>query len=226
MLPQNLYMPLLVSPLAFRLAFLFYGLYQDSLPLPVKYTDIDYLVFTDAANHTYHLESPYKRSTYRYTPLLSYLFVPGVHLGWEIWWGKMIFIACDLMNGWLLYKISRLRHVDTMRWILGLWNLNPFVAAISTRGSSESVVILFVLGALYLMMRERWRLAAVILGVAIHFKIYPIIYGISFLVYCNRQDSSRYGPTGAEPTKTRRQVVFFVICASTFFILSSVMYLM
>ncbi|TPX45224.1 hypothetical protein SeMB42_g03688 [Synchytrium endobioticum] len=218
------YMSLLVTPLALRLALLLYGLYQDSLPMPIKYTDIDYLVFTDAANHTYHNESPYARSTYRYTPLLSYLLVPGIHLGWEKWWGKLVFVACDILNGCLLYRIGRMQNVDVLIWIVVLWNLNPFVATISTRGSSESVVIVLVLGAIYLMMSGKWRLASVVLGIAIHFKIYPIIYGISFLMHCKEPDSD----SGERPASfdTLKQITFFFICGTTFCILSSAMYIL
>jgi phosphatidylinositol glycan class M len=58
---------------------------------------------------------------------------------------------------------------------------NPMVFVISTRGSSESVLSLFVLCTLYFSLKDRWDLAAIFLGLSTHWKIYPLIYGVSSL---------------------------------------------
>lgn len=56
--------------------------------------------------------------------------------------------------------------------------LNPLVFSILTRGEPESVLALFVLGALHMVLKRRWDTCAVLLGVSTHQKIYPIVYGV------------------------------------------------
>ena len=54
-----------------------YGEWHDA-HVVVKYTDVDYRVFTDAAAIVAEGGSPFDRATYRYSPILAYLLIPNV----------------------------------------------------------------------------------------------------------------------------------------------------
>lgn len=71
-----------------RLLLIVYGEWQDT-HMEVRYTDIDYFVFSDAATMVVVGRSPFKRSTYRYSPLLAFLLVPNSILHRS--WGKLLF---------------------------------------------------------------------------------------------------------------------------------------
>ncbi|KAI9706703.1 MAG: GPI mannosyltransferase 1 [Candelina mexicana] len=184
--------PLVLSLSALLRALLFfYGLYQDAHS-PLKYTDIDYYVFTDAARYVSRSRSPYDRATYRYTPLLAWLLLPTAWPGqWWFSFGKLVFMLADIIAGWLIYLILRMGRrdggmgMDKGRAIkyASLWLLNPMVAAISTRGSSESLLAVMVLGLLWAVLKRRVWLAGGLLGLSVHFKIYPFIYGASIMWY-------------------------------------------
>ncbi|RQM24630.1 hypothetical protein B5M09_003099 [Aphanomyces astaci] len=102
--------------LIIRLACVLWAEYQDRT-MPVKYTDVDYDVYTDASREILQGNSPFDRTTYRYTPILAYMLLPNVYLHEA--WGKLLFVASDMIVGY---------------------------------------------------------------GLAVHFKIYPIVYALSFLV--------------------------------------------
>jgi phosphatidylinositol glycan class M len=62
-----------------------------------------------------------------------------------------------------------------------IWLLNPMVATISTRGSSEGLLGVFVTALLWSVLAKQRPLAGFLLGFAVHFKIYPFIYAASIV---------------------------------------------
>ncbi|TAQ91150.1 hypothetical protein B7494_g506 [Chlorociboria aeruginascens] len=171
------------SAIALRGVLFFYGLWQDANS-PVKYTDIDYYVFTDAARYAAHGQSPYDRETYRYTPLLAWMLLPTT---WSSTWfsfGKILFAVGDIVAGWLIILVLRGSNRMGMERALkfaSIWLLNPMVATISTRGSSEGLLGVMVVALLWAITQKRMLLAGVLLGFGVHFKIYPFIYAPSIM---------------------------------------------
>jgi len=52
-------------------------------------------------------ESPYERDTYRYSPLIAAALLPNVAV--HPVWGKVLFCGGDLLAGWLIGRVLRLR---------------------------------------------------------------------------------------------------------------------
>ncbi|KAI5467570.1 GPI mannosyltransferase 1 [Mariannaea sp. PMI_226] len=196
--------PLFIIATLLRLILLFYGLWQDAHSA-LKYTDIDYLVFTDASRFLAAGESPYARDTYRYTPLLAWLLLPANHFSA---FGKLVFAAADLLAGWLMVRVLRQRGMSDTRIgaFASIWLWNPMVATISTRGSSEGLLGVLTMGLLWAVERRRITLAAVILGLAVHFKIYPFIYAPAIVWW---MDAERLGKT-VKPDKSSSMIMKFL----------------
>ncbi|KAL4869579.1 hypothetical protein BDV12DRAFT_76282 [Aspergillus spectabilis] len=172
------------AAIGLRVILLFYGAWQDANSA-VKYTDIDYMVFTDASRYVSRGESPYARDTYRYTPLLAWMLVPTT---WAIPGffssGKALFALSDVVAGWLIAKSLVSTHGMSPERALkyaSFWLLNPMVANISTRGSSEGLLAVLVIALLWAVLNRRIYLAGILLGLGVHFKIYPFIYGVSII---------------------------------------------
>jgi GPI mannosyltransferase 1 subunit M len=237
-------LPLYLSAAVLRAAFLVYGLWQDSNS-PFKYTDIDYLVFTDAARFVAHGQSPYARETYRYTPVLAWLLLPtswtaggGTHPLWDAFLfssGKLLFAAADLVAGYLLERLLLARAMSprSARQFAAIWLLNPMVITISTRGSSEGLLGVLVTALLWAVTTQQITLAGLFLGFGVHFKIYPFIYAPAIVWWMDRE---RMGGAPGKPstTSTARVLSFFtpsrlrlaVVSLSTFLSLNLVMFKM
>ena len=176
------------AAVALRVILFFYGLLQDACA-PLPYTDIDYFVFTDAARYVSQGQSPYDRETYRYTPLLAWLLIPTAWPGaFYFSFGKILFAVSDIIAGWLILRVLESQGMDGERALkfASIWLLNPMVATISTRGSSEGLLGVMVVALLWAVLTKKIALAGFLLGLSVHFKIYPFIYGISIIWYLDQ----------------------------------------
>ncbi|KAK4635634.1 GPI mannosyltransferase 1 [Fulvia fulva] len=218
------------SSILFRLALLFYGRYQDSHSA-MKYTDIDYLVFTDAARYVAHGRSPYDRATYRYTPLLAWILLPTTWGGLWFEFGKALFAAGDVVAGWLIFRILRTDGMPVGRALkfASIWLLNPMVANISTRGSSEGLLAVLVVALLWAVKSRRVIVGGCLLGLGVHFKIYPFIYAFSIAWYLDgsndRTESTERSVAGSVLSLINRDRISLAVSSLTTFMgLNAIMY--
>ncbi|KAH7912217.1 glycosyltransferase family 50 protein [Hygrophoropsis aurantiaca] len=266
-----------------RIALIVYSEWHDARST-VKYTDIDYRVFSDAARFILHpttepdntakgplvhalgwkIGDPYTRDTYRYTPLLALFLLPNewVHPSF----GKYLFATCDLLNGVLIYRLlvstvlpsaPRFMRINSSEQkpsenetehtvrslnvakvspdsaklsraslLAATYLLNPLVFAISTRGSSESLLATLVLLTLTLALDSRWDTAALLLGISAHWKIYPVIYGLGCLGVISAQanHNSGWGWSYLKVLVNLRTIRFALFSAGTFIMLGAACY--
>jgi phosphatidylinositol glycan class M len=196
------------ASIALRAVLLVYGAWQDAHSA-IKYTDIDYLVFTDAARYVSRGASPYARDTYRYTPLLAWLLLPTT---WDnipgfFSFGKALFALADVVAGWLIARVLVSAYGMSQSRALkyaSVWLLNPMVANISTRGSSEGLLGVLVVGLLWAVLSRRVSLAGVILGLGVHFKIYPFIYGPAVIWWLDAERDGSSPPPGTATARAAR----------------------
>ncbi|XP_040567561.1 LOW QUALITY PROTEIN: GPI mannosyltransferase 1 [Lepeophtheirus salmonis] len=139
----------------------------------VKFTDVDYRVFTDAAKLVWEGGSPYERHTYRYTPILSWLLLPNI--GFHPLFGKFVFCFADILVTKLLHSLTHSSSYFPLFWLY-----NPLIIGVSARGNAESILILLILTTLYLFKERVFFLSGIAFALSIHFKLYPIIYALSF----------------------------------------------
>lgn len=158
---------------AARVALIAWAAYQDAR-LEVPFTDVDYLVFTDAARFAAGGGSPYDRATYRYTPLLAWALAPSTRVAW---FGKALFCLGDLAAAGALGAVVAGRGGDAtaVARAQALWLFSPLTAVISARGSAESLTSLLLLAVARLSDARRPALAAAALGLAAHWRVFPVV---------------------------------------------------
>ena len=103
--------------------------------------------------------------------------------------------------------------------------LNPLTIVLSTRGSSDIIVLFLVLLSLYLLLSNKLIPAALVFGLSVHFKIYPIIYSVPICLFINRK-LNKFERKFWNPfwLITKDRVLFFGIAGSVFLALLGVFY--
>lgn len=159
-----------------------YGEWQDAT-MKVKFTDVDYFVFSDAAEFAASGHSPYQRATYRYSPIFSWILIPNVYF--HKVWGKFIFVVFDLFTAFIIQKILSKSGCKqkVLLYSIGLWLFNPLTMTVSCRGNAESILSCLVMSIIYALVLKKTVLAGVLFGLAVHLKIYPIIYSLSIFLF-------------------------------------------
>jgi phosphatidylinositol glycan class M len=175
--------------------------------MSVSYTDVDYLVYTDAARYVCEGLSPYLRHTYRYTPLLAAIMTPNVLVTHSA--GKLVLAALDILAAHILASISPQSSAHSLYLII----LNPLVFNLSTRGSADIISAILVFYTLLHINKAHTYTAALFYGLAVHFKIYPIIFAPSILLALNTQNNIN-----------AKQIKFTVVSASVFAALAYLTY--
>jgi len=221
----------LVISALLRILLILYGCYHDAQHV-VKYTDIDYQVFTEAATFVSEGGSPYQSLTYRYTPILALILLPNVHL--HILWGKVLFSFFDLVTGYLLHVILRFDgwSTSTSTRAACLWLFNPVAFTVSTRGNAEAILSALVLTVLLLAKRGNTHLSALLYGLAVHMKIYPIVYSLPLYLFLGSHDAFHDSSLTLKNLKTffqnlipnKKQLIFVSLSILSFLAITAICY--
>eukprot|EP01117_Protostelium_nocturnum_P017659 TRINITY_DN7224_c0_g1_i1.p1 TRINITY_DN7224_c0_g1~~TRINITY_DN7224_c0_g1_i1.p1 ORF type:complete len:408 (+),score=81.24 TRINITY_DN7224_c0_g1_i1:145-1368(+) len=209
-----------------RLILILYGEWQDK-HMKVKYTDIDYIVFSDASRFVFEGESPYLRSTYRYTPLLAWILSPNIFFHYSF--GKYLFCLFDILIAFILhsllnqyFSVSSFHQNEKRNQVLkylSTWLFNPIIINVSTRGNAESIISLFVMASLWFILNDHIVLSAIFFGLSVHLKIYPIIYSLAIFFYIDHSVGSKHFYF-----LSRNRIKFFLWSASTFLLVTMWMF--
>lgn len=82
-----------------------------------------------------------------------------------------------------------------------VWLLNPLPITVSSRGNAESIMAALVLSTIYFLCTRRTSLAALMFGISVHFKIYPLIYSLPFYFVLSKNSEASDKRTEKKQTK-------------------------
>lgn len=173
--------------LALASRFIMFGIsyYMDNY-CKTTFTDLDYSVFTDGAKYVSMGQSPYERHTYRYTPLLSYMMLPNIL--WSPLFGKVFFIFLEFLSAVLICAMTKKQPQKYQIIGLAIWFFNPATITLAVRGSADIITAFLLFLTLFLIKKRLVILPAIVYGLAVHFRIYPLFFCLCiYLHYAERK---------------------------------------
>ncbi|XP_066598193.1 GPI mannosyltransferase 1 [Prorops nasuta] len=197
-----------------RLLCIIYANFHDNF-FSLSYTDVDYVVFTDAARYIVNGKSPFERLTYRYTPLLAFMLTPNILLFKDF--GKICFSVVDILIPIVIRKILLRENCSnrTLNICTFLWLYNPLTIVISTRGNADSIAVFLVILTLDFLQQQKYITAGLIHGLSIHFRLYPMMFSLA--MYLSLQKGFNIIPN-------LRQLKLVFSCIFSILVLTSVSY--
>jgi len=224
------FLSLIVFSFCVRVFLVVYSEYHDAWYSTVKYTDVDYRVFSDAGRFVLEGKSPFLRATYRYTPLLAWLM--SVCLLVHKAAGKLMFCLFDMVNGYLLYLIIlRMKRRKGKRnkgfangsniaeWGVLFYLLNPMVVSISTRGNGDAIALNLVFLTVYYLFEKQYVKFAFFYALSVHVRLFPVVYGFLFGFYL------LFNSEKGRNSTTKMVFIIWLKCMCTFFVVSVVLIL-
>ena len=214
----------LIVALVLRILLILYSLVHDEL-FELKYTDVDYSVFTDGSRYLWQGRSPFFRFGYRYTPIFAYMTLLNI-----TFWrgtGKLIFALFDVLTGHLIYRVLRESEVPEKqsKQATALWLYNPLPLIVSTRGSSDSFVTFLILSTLLLLVRRRYFYSGLLFGLVCHCKLYPVIYAPAFYFYLSGRGAKSVLEARVMWPLNRKKFEFVLAAACSFVLTTYACYL-
>uniref|UniRef100_T1KD94 GPI alpha-1,4-mannosyltransferase I, catalytic subunit n=1 Tax=Tetranychus urticae TaxID=32264 RepID=T1KD94_TETUR len=123
------------------------------------------------------------------------------------------FTALDIVTGYLIYKIlvhPRVKLSQSKALISSLiWLYNPLPMIISTRGSADTLITFLVLGTIYFILSGQYIYSGLLYGLAIHCKIYPIIYSLPIYLFLSGSTTRLFSSQILSPFNRAKLTFFF-----------------
>lgn len=206
-----------------RIGLILYGFIHDQI-FQVKYTDVDYRVFTDGSVYMSEGRSPFLRDGYRYSPVFAFLLIPNVIL-FQVF-GKILFSVFDVLTGWYIHRLlTRCKVSDSVAIQCAMmWLYNPLPLIVSTRGSSDSIVTWLIIAMVLLLVDDKMKSAGLMLGIVCHIKIFPVVYVPIIYLYLRNDINCPFWSWDLWNPFTKRRMEFFSLLVISFSLLTGYSY--